>query len=398
MHLVPTFIDHVHNKKIDFSSWYNSPRYVPIPYQSQVKGGCMNTRSVKFLNRSDFHDFLTERVGQYFKDRGLSPHATRAQIAKVFILFVWLFVSYGSLVFLATTWWQVVPLVISTGLAAACIGFCVQHDGNHGAFSRHKWVNKLMAYSLDFIGGSSYLWERKHNGAHHTNPNIAGHDDDIDVGILGRMAPSQPRLWFHRWQHIYMLFLYGFLVPKWQLFDDFFTVIRGGDGTNKVKRPRGMDLAVFIGGKLLFLTWAFVIPCQFHPFLLVVTVYSMTSWFMGVVLAVVFQQAHVVEETKFPLPQMPSGKMEFPWAEHQVWTTANFAPRSRVLTWLLGGLNFQIEHHLFPKMAHAHYSRISPIVREVCKMYGLPYNCHPTIWAAIRSHFRHLRAMGRPGS
>jgi linoleoyl-CoA desaturase len=353
---------------------------------------------VKFPERSDFWPVLKERVRKDFEERNQSRHATIGQKAKGFALFFALFITYVALVFFATTRWQAALIAVIAGLVTAGIGFCVQHDGNHGAFSKRKWVNKLQAYSLDIIGGSSYFWTYKHNIAHHTNTNIVDHDDDIDVGRLGRMAPSQTRRWFHRWQHIYMLFLYGFLTAKWQLWDDFVTYHRSGDGTNKVKRPEGWDLFVFVTGKVLFLMWVFVIPSFFHPFLHVAITYFFASWCMGVVLAVVFQLAHVVEETEFPTPQMPSGSMEYPWAVHQVLTTANFAPRSRFLTWFLGGLNFQIEHHLFPDTAHAHYLRISRIVRETCAEFGLPYNSHPTMWRAILSHLRWLKAMGKPVS
>lgn len=351
---------------------------------------------VKFPERSDFKQIVTARVKQYFEEKKQSSHATYAQIAKVFVLFAWLIATYVALVFYATTVWQAVLLTISAGLAMAGIGFCVQHDGNHGSFSRRKWVNKLAAYSLDALGGSSYLWTNKHNVNHHTYTNIADHDDDIDTGVLGRMAPSQPRLWFHRWQHIYLWFLYGLLPPKWQLVDDFVTVIRGSDGTNPVKRPQGWDMFIFVAGKLFSFTWVFVIPSLFHPIWQVVLFYLLATWCMGVVLAVVFQLAHVVEETEFPTPQEPSGSMEFPWAEHQVITTANFAPRSKVLTWFLGGLNYQIEHHLFPWIAHAHYPHISPIVKEVCEACQLPYHSHPTMWEAVHSHYRLLKAMGKP--
>jgi linoleoyl-CoA desaturase len=351
---------------------------------------------VKFTARSTFKQIVTEKVNQHFKEKNLSPHATGQQITKVFVLFLWLIASYVALVFFATAWWQTVLLSISAGLAAAGIGFCVQHDANHGSFSKRKWVNYLAGCALDVLGGSSYLWKNKHNVNHHTYTNIVDHDDDINTGILGRLAPDQPRYWFHQWQHIYLWFFYGLLVAKWQLVDDWVTVIRGRDGNHPVKRPRGLDLVIFIGGKLFFYTWALVIPSLFHPVWQVALVYLLASWCMGIVLAVVFQLAHVVEETEFPTPQKPIGSMEFPWAEHQVRTTANFAPRSRFLTWFLGGLNYQIEHHLFPWIAHAHYPQISRCVQEACRECDLPYHSHPTMFQAVYSHYKLLKAMGKP--
>ncbi|MES2436555.1 MAG: acyl-CoA desaturase [Patescibacteria group bacterium] len=351
---------------------------------------------VKFRKRSDFFSDLKKTVDRYFAMTKRSRHATADLYVKAVTLMLWLAASYIVLVFFATAWWQAMLLAMSIGLAMAGIGFCIQHDGNHQAFSKHRWINRLAAFSLDAIGGSSYVWTHKHNIVHHTYTNIAEHDDDINTGILGRLAPTQPRLWFHRVQHIYLWFVYGLVPVKWQLFDDFLNVIRGRIGKYPFARPRGVHLATFIGGKLLFYTWAFVIPSLFHPFWQVVLVYLFASWCMGVVLAVVFQLAHVVEETKFPLPDPEQGAMENAWAEHQVLTTANFAPKNKVLTWFLGGLNYQIEHHLFPRISHIHYPKICRLVRRVCKRHELTYHSHDTMWLAIVSHYRLLRSLGKP--
>ncbi len=350
----------------------------------------------KFKERSDFYGDLKKSVGLYFERTKRTPKDNPWMFVKAVTLLAWLASSYVGLVFYASTWWHGGILSISLGLAMTAVGFCVQHDGNHGSFSRYPWLNWCAGLTLDLIGGSSYIWRHKHNVVHHTFTNVVGHDDDIALGSLGRLAPEQPRLWFHRFQHIYLWFLYGFVVIKWQLRDDFVKLYHGKVGTHPFKRPRGFDLVQLVLGKAAFVSLAFIVPSFFHPILLVVLTYLGTVWFMSVILAVVFQLAHVVEPTEFPAPSPSTGSMENPFAEHQVRTTANFAPGNRLVTWFLGGLNYQIEHHLFPWVCHIHYPRISPIVRETCEKYGLPYHSHTYLLQAIRSHYRLLRQLGQP--
>lgn len=314
--------------------------------------------------------------------------------AKTAILLTGFAVLYVLLVFLAGTATQGVPLAILLGLAAAGIGLNVQHDGGHQAYSSYPWVNRLMAMTLELIGGSSYLWRWKHGLFHHTYVNIIGHDTDIDLGVLARLAPHQRRLAFHRWQHVYMWPLYGLLAIKWQCLDDFAKLLRGRINCHRVPRPRGWDLLVFMAGKVVFFTLAFGIPLQLHPLTVVLSYYALIGIVTGLVLSVVFQMAHCVEEADFPVPPVGTGRIDRAWAVHQAETTVDFCRRSRVLSWLVGGLNFQIEHHLFPKVSHVHYPAISRLVEETCREFGIRYMVHRSFWAGIASHFRWLRRMG----
>jgi linoleoyl-CoA desaturase len=280
----------------------------------------------------------------------------------------------------------------------AAIGFNIQHDAGHRAYSRHNWVNKMFALTLDMIGGSSYLWDWKHNAIHHTYTNIDGHDDDINLGMLGRMSPQQPRYWFHRLQGIYLWLLYGFLSIKWHLFDDFYQLAIARIGERKIPRPKGKDLMVFIGGKVFFFSMAFAIPMLLHPVWQVLAVYAVAAFTSGVVLSVVFQLAHCVEEADFPVavPTADGGqRIEAEWAVHQVQTTVNFARKNRVLCWFLGGLNYQIEHYLFNRICHVHYPALSKVVEETCRDFGVRYVAHRTFLSAVASHWRWLTRMGR---
>ncbi|MFQ5898501.1 MAG: fatty acid desaturase family protein [Candidatus Methylomirabilia bacterium] len=305
-------------------------------------------------------------------------------------------VSYVLLVFVAQAWWHGLLLAILLGLSAAGIGFNIQHDGGHQAYSNYPWVNKLMALTLELIGGSSYLWRWKHVVFHHTYVNITGHDTDIDLGILARLTPHQKRLAYHRWQHFYLWPLYGLVAIKWQLVDDFRKLTSGRISNQRFPRPSGRELVIFVAGKASFFTVAFGIPLLFHSVGAVAVYYVVAALVVGTVLSVVFQAAHCVEEAEFPLPREETGRIEHAWAVHQAETAVDFARRSRVVAWLLGGLNFQIEHHLFPRISHVNYPAISRVVEETCREFGIKYAEHRSFRAGMASHFRWLRRMGMP--
>ena len=354
------------------------------------------TRKVTFGKDNAFQVELRRRVDEYFQLSGRRQRDCPMMYLKTAILLLCFATVYTLLVFVAQTWWQALPLAVLLGLAAAGTGFNIQHDGGHSAYSDHPWVNKLMAMTLDLMGGSSYLWHHKHGVLHHTYANITGHDSDIDLGPLGRLAPHQKRLAFHRWQHFYLWLLYGLLAFNWHLYDDFRDVITGRIGGHRVPRPRGWELVIFLAGKVVFFSLAFGIPLLLHSFWAVLMFYAVAAVVLGVVLSVVFQLAHCVEQAEFPLPREDSGRIDNPWAVHQVETTVDFARGSRVLSWLLGGLNFQIEHHLFPRICHVNYPAISKLVEQTCREFGVRYCEHASFCAGVASHFRWVRRMGMP--
>jgi linoleoyl-CoA desaturase len=231
---------------------------------------------------------------------------------------------------------------------------------------------------------------------HHTYVNVTGHDSDLNLGILGRVTPHQPRLAFHRWQHLYLWLLYGLVAIKWQLVDDFRRLIAGRIGRHRIRRPTGGDLVLLVAGKATFLTWAFGIPLLVHPAHTVLVHYGIAALVLGTALSVVFQVAHCVEEATFPLPSAGADRIERAWAIHQAETTVDFARHSRVVAWLLGGLNFQIEHHLFPRISHVNYPAISKLVEQTCRDFGVAYTEHRSFWQGVTAHFRWLRRMGMP--
>ena len=153
---------------------------------------------------------------------------------------------------------------------------------------------------------------------------------------------------------------------------------------------------IFVAGKVIFHGLAFGTPLLFHPLGVVLVYYGVVALVLGLLLSVVFQLAHCVEQAEFPLPRQDTGRIDNAWAIHQVETSVDFARHSGVAAWLLGGLNFQIEHHLFPRICHANYPAISKLVEETCREYGVKYSEHESVWAGVVSHFRWLRQMGMP--
>jgi len=349
-----------------------------------------------YLPKTAFSADLRRAVDHHFASTGKPQRDVAGMYAKTAIILAWLAGSYGLLLFGVSTPLQAGMAAVSLGLAMAAVGFNVQHDGSHGAYSRRPWVNRAMALTLDLLGGTAYFWHFKHNIAHHTHPNVVGQDDDISLGILGRVAPSQKWYPHHRFQLIYIWLLYAVFALQWQLGGELRNLVsKRWVGGTAVPAPRGKELVIFWVGKLVFLSLAFGLPLVFHPLSHVLGAYAITVVVLGLVLALVFQSAHVSDACAFRSPTSAGHLVPRPWAEHQVETTVDFGRGNRLLGWYLGGLNFQIEHHLFPRICHLHYRELAPIVEAVCRAHGVRYFAHPTFRAALRAHVRQLRDMSK---
>lgn len=351
------------------------------------------TAAVHYAPAGAFHADLKQAVDGYFARTGRSPRGGLALGAKVVLLLCWLGASYALLVFGHPGPLGAILLAISLGFAVAGIGFDVMHDANHGSASRRGWLNRALAFSADLIGGSSYLWRQRHNVLHHTWPNVAGLDADGDAGAFLRLAPTQPLRRAHRWQWLYAWPLYGLFALKWWLADDFKELVTGRVGEHPCPRPHGRDLALLLLGKALFYGWAIALPFALHPGLAALGLWLLASATAGVVLSTVFQLAHCVEDAAHPDGR---GGLDLgeDWATHQVLATVDFARGNRLLGWYVGGLNFQIEHHLFPRVSHVHYRALSPLVEGVCRAHGVAFVARPTLLAALRANLRWLRALG----
>lgn len=345
--------------------------------------------------RPSFHAVLKERVNQYFEQNKLSPTGGWRIFSKAIILTTALVLLYTHLVFFTPVWYLALLECAMVGLVISFIGFNVMHDGAHGSFSQYPTVNKIAAFSLNLLGGSSFMWNMKHNVIHHAYTNVHEVDDDLDAGFLLRLSEHQKRYKVHSFQHYYVWVLYAQLYLFWIFVSDYKKYFTGKIGDIPLKKMKWNDHLIFWKSKILFLVIYAVLPIIFAGWLNWLIGFLTITWVAGVVLSIVFQLAHTVEHTQFPLPDEASGKMEDEWAIHQLKTTANFATGNKIISWLVGGLNYQVEHHLFPKISHVHYPAISKIVKQACQEHGVVYNEYARMRDAIVSHLNHLRMMGQ---
>lgn len=350
----------------------------------------------KFPNISQsFYAELKNRVSAYFEEVQKSPTGNYQLFIKAVILMVTFVLVYIHLVFFTpAAFWAILECILLGGVVAA-IGFNVMHDGAHGSFSKYKWVNSLAALSLNILGGNSFMWNVKHNVIHHAYTNVDGIDDDIDIQPWLRMSATQKKYRLHRYQHFYFWVLYSMLYILWIFVMDYQKYFSGRIGHMPLKKMKVADHFVFWAFKLFHLFLFVGLPIWFVGFTPWLIGFFIFTGVAGLVISIVFQLAHTVEHTAFPLPDEATNKMEDEWAIHQVKTTANFATKNRLVSWLVGGLNFQIEHHLFPKVSHIHYPAISRIIKQVCMEYGINYIEYPRVRYALVSHINFLRQMGR---
>jgi Fatty acid desaturase len=350
---------------------------------------------VSFINNPrPFKILLDERIEQYFSSHNIDRLGNWKLYFKTIILLLSLSIIYAVILLIQPPTFFTLILCGLLGFTQATIGFNVMHDAAHGSYSRNDKVNNIIAFvGGDLMGGSTFLWKIKHNILHHTYTNIDGLDDDIAKYPIFRLSPHQPRKWFHRFQHIYSLPLYFFTTINWILFDDYWKIVTQKINNAEIRTFKPADHVVFWLGKLLNLILFLVIPILVFGFWKALLGFFVMHAVLGVTLALVFQMAHAVEEAEFPVPN-DSSKIENEWALHQVNTTVNFAMNNKVISWLVGGLNYQVEHHLYPKISHIHYPEISKIVKKTCEDLNIQYNAISTFGKALVSHFSYLKQVG----
>jgi linoleoyl-CoA desaturase len=303
--------------------------------------------------------------------------------------------AYWGLVVADAMWWVRLACAALLVLAVIATATGVMHEANHAAFTRSPRWNRVFGYSADLLGASSWLWRFKHNHLHHGNANVVGIDSDISQAPFARLAPDQRWRPWHRYQHLYMWFLYGLLAIKWLTFADFANVIRRRVGDQPLpRRLRPTDVAVMVAGKIAHLTWAVIIPLLFFPWWVVIGTYLVCSWLVGFTLAVIFQLAHCVDTAEFAATDAPRRGADFEL--HQLRTTVDVDCRLPPVRWLMGGLHHQVEHHLVPRLPHTLYPAVARRLREECARRGIPYRVHPSFCSALGAHARWLKLMSRP--
>jgi len=350
---------------------------------------------VTFNNKQKvFFNALKEEVDAYFDKNGLKKTGNWKLYSKTLILLPSAILLYCLLMLVPMHWAVSSTLWLMFGLNMAAIGFNVMHDACHGSFSTKNWVNEVLGLTNNFLGGNAFLWKLKHNIIHHTYTNVDGVDDDINNMPFMRQCTSQPWKPMHRFQSVYMFVLYGF-TSLFMFFMDYVKYFSKKIHTTPLKKMDIKEHVIFWGGKIFFIAFYIVLPIIFLGWKGWLIGFVISQFTLGLTLAVVFQLAHVVEHAEFEAAGVDPVKIENEWAIHQIKTKANFAFSNKIITWFVGGLNYQIEHHLFPRISHIHYPAISEIVKATCERFELNYIYFPSTRAAVASHVRFMNQMGK---
>ena len=356
------------------------------------------SKKLKFCNagRSGFYAAVRGEVDDYFLTEKISTHANFAMWLKI-AFFLSIYIALYFVILLSGFSWPILLILASLlGAFGAFVGFNICHDAIHKSLSQNNTVNSGFSYVFNLLGASPYVWNICHNIVHHTYTNIAGHDEDIDVapGLI-RFSPLETVNKVQRYQHFYAFVLYSFAMLSWVFRKDYKKFFQKKIGEHKNNHSKSAYFNLFFNKAIYYFLFLvlpiFVIDIPWWQFLLGFLVMQLSQ---GLILGLVFQLAHVVEGTDFPQPN-EQGNIEEAWAEHQLRTTANFAGSSKIAAFFCGGLNRQIEHHLFPKVCHIHYPAIGKIVKATALRYNLPYIENKTFGDALSSHYRMLRKLGR---
>jgi linoleoyl-CoA desaturase len=360
----------------------------------------MKAAVVKFNNKlqTNFVKELRSNVNGYFTENNISPYANGNMVFKtVFMLalyFIPMILMYSGIV---SGTWPVLGMWFLMGLGMSGIGLSIMHDANHGAYSKNKRVNQALGYLVNFLGAYHINWQIQHNMLHHSFTNIDGFDGDIDNPIM-RFSPTQKRKKFFRFQVLYAPILYGLMTLYWIFSKDFERLVRYNRRGYLERKGLSLKKAVtiVIFNKIWYLALTLALPLILVdiPWWQTVLGFLMMHYICGLLLALIFQPAHVVEHNAFFEAPEEGEIIENNWAIHQLNTTSNFAHGSRLFSWFIGGLNYQVEHHLFPHICHIHYKKIAPIVRSTAEKYGITYHQHRTFFGALKSHFTLLHQLG----
>jgi linoleoyl-CoA desaturase len=357
----------------------------------------MTASKVIFAKSNGFWKELNRRVEAYFQAENISKRDNPQMYLKTVIILLWMIAAYTFTLFGPPVMGLKIIGCIVFALGLAGFAFCVGHDANHGGYSNHKWVNYSLGLTYDLIGLSSYLWKFRHNYLHHTYTNILGHDVEIHGDGLVRMSPDMPHEWYHKFQHLFIWFIYPFIPLYWSLCDVQIILFKRKYHDHVVPKPSFVKLATLLLGKVGWLGIFIGVPLAvgYTP-LQVILGFILTFFTYGLLICEVFMLAHVMDTAEFITPTAEENRIEDEWAIFQVRTTVDFAPNNPFVTWYVGGLNYQVVHHLFPHICHIHYPQISKILAEVCQDFGVNYQIYHTLSGAIASNYNWLKAMSFP--
>jgi len=306
------------------------------------------------------------------------------------------FIPYALTVIFPLSAYQYILCLGIMGIGVAGIGLGIMHDACHGSLFSNRKLNLIMSYSLNLIGGNALSWKIQHNVLHHSFTNVHGLDEDLEAGNIMRFTPSEKWKVRHKFQHIYAWFLYSLMTFMWVLIKDFKRIMKYYRlGLLEAQGVKLWKALLTIGvSKVLYLAYTIGIPLYLgYDLWLVLTGFMLMHMLGGLMLAMIFQPAHIMENHTFVDNDVKV--IHDSYESHQLKTTGNFAPTNKLLTWFCGGLNYQVEHHIFPNICHVHYPAISKIVKETAAEFNLPYRSVPSFRGALKIHQRTMKKLGQ---
>jgi len=340
---------------------------------------------------------LRVRIAQYFKENELSKYGNKEMYLKTIIATISWIGVYAWIMSNTLTPIGLILVFTLLGYINIFMAFNIGHDACHNAYSSKMWVNKLMSYSMNFIGANSYLFRQMHN-AHHMYVNIHGTDVTLETHGLFRFTPDEPYKPIHRFQHFYTPILYSLVAVHWAFIKDFkwfFGESHIGNNKN-VQHPFNEYVALLVS-KTIYFTLHLILPFIFleYEWWIIALGYLSTHILPGLTFALIFQVTHVYEGTHYPMPDQ-QGNIENNYAVHVLETTADFCRQNRLATWLMGGINIHVIHHIMPGICHVHYPALTRILIEVAQKHGIEYQENKTFWQAFVKHMRMLKLLSKP--
>jgi linoleoyl-CoA desaturase len=341
-----------------------------------------------------FPAVLRQRLDQYFTDRNLSPKANGLMTLKIVLgLLLWAG-TYLSLYVFHLDSWAFFAIYILHGLGHTFLVLNVAHDSNHNAISNKFAVNRALSYVFDLCGVNSYMWRILHHRGHHSCVNIHGEDEAISGRrMIFRFSAHAPRVWVHRFQHVYALAFYAFFSLDYVFFKDFEYYFIPEVKTLRREHHPAHELLLLFGGKLFYYTYMLILPVVVlgRTPALVGLSFLAAHLVAGLCMVIVFQTSHALDESAFPTRRHEYGHYIY----HILATTADYGTESPLTTFLVGGLNHHVAHHLCPQASHTHYPKLTRIIRQTAREYGVTYREHQSIWEALGHHMKLLRQLGR---
>ena len=312
---------------------------------------------------------------------------------KIVFSFLWWTGSFALLFLWDLSYWQFLLLYIFHGLSQVLMALGIAHDANHSAISSKPRINKLFSYAFDICGVSSFNWRAMHNRGHHHCINVHGEDIALAKGGTIRMSTKEPKQDKHKYQHIYVWFLYSLYTLDYVFVRDFKYIFSKNISAMKNVRSSKVDIFTIFTSKIFYLGYMIVIPSIFLDFSvwLILAAFVITHLITGLIMLLTFQTSHIVHDTTYS----ESKDEHRNFFEHVFATTSDYGLKNRLFTWYVGGLNLHVIHNFAPGICHINYPALTHIVQSTADEFNVNYRQNRSLVQVVVSHYKLLKGLGK---